>query len=768
MPQIPSAAWRRGIGVPPERVGRPRVDQPMIDDGPWSGVPIGGMGAGSIGRTYRGDFRRRHLTVGRHRVEDDPYSAFSVFVGQPEGGGRAHVLSTLRPDAPGAWAFDMPVGGGTYHALFPRAWFEYEWPELPIRLVEEQLSPVVPGDESSALPVGTFTWSIENPTDRPLVVGLMLSWLERLDAETGVGGPAVHAVARAAGAAGVEVRAPAAGGGMPASLALVAREAAGVEVSARGGLPVAAVDEVWRDFAADGALDGESDGGATGTPSAASPAEGRFAATAARVTLAPGGRAEIRFALAWDLPFAIFGDGARLPRRYTRRFGTAGDNAFAIAAEALIEADSWRTRIDTWQAPILDDPARPDWYKAALFNELYFLLDGGTLWTDDGPERPAADAGRDAGRFALLECVDYPFYNTLDVDFYASWALLRLWPELELGIARAFAATVAEADDDVVTIEATGAQVVRKVAGALPHDLGGPDESPFGRSNRYQFQDPNVWKDLNPKFVLRLWRDHVVTGDPTLLAETWPAVQAALEFVAAMDRDGDGLPEHDGTPDQTYDTWPMHGPSAYGGSLWLAALAAGARIAEIVGDGSAALRYGELFARARASYEAKLWRGDRYAFDGRSDSVMADQLVGQWYADATGLGDLLEPERVLATLRTIHRLNVRGFGGGRMGPVNGMCPDGRVDRSSEQSQEVWIGTAYALAAFMIGRGLVEEGWETARGVAEVTYERGLWFRTPEAYDEDANFRASIYLRPLAIWAIEEALERQAGRARRIG
>ena len=39
------------------------------------------------------------------------------------------------------------------------------------------------------------------------------------------------------------------------------------------------------------------------------------------------------------------------------------------------------------------------------------------------------------------------------------------------------------------------------------------------------------------------------------------------------------------------------------------------------------------------------------------------------------------------------------------------------------------------------------------------HERGLWFRTPEAYDGDGNFRATIYLRPLAIWAIEEALRR---------
>ena len=110
---------------------------------------------------------------------------------------------------------------------------------------------------------------------------------------------------------------------------------------------------------------------------------------------------------------------------------------------------------------------------------------------------------------------------------------------------------------------------------------------------------------------------------------------------------------------------------------------------------------------------------------------MADSLAGQWYADVTGLGDVISAERVDTTLRTIHRLNVGGFAGGAMGAVNGMRPDGTVDEASEQSAEVWVGTTYALAAFMLGRGLTEEGWETARGAAAVTYERGLWFRTPE-------------------------------------
>ncbi len=212
----------------------------------------------------------------------------------------------------------------------------------------------------------------------------------------------------------------------------------------------------------------------------------------------------------------------------------------------------------------------------------------------------------------------------------------------------------------------------------------------------------------------------------------------------------------------------MTGPSAYGGSLWLAAVAAAEAMARRLGDDEAARRWEGWFERGQVAFDVRLWRGDHYAYDDgggvSSDSIMADQLAGQWYADATGLGDLVPRERVETALRTIHATNVRGFADGRMGAVNGMRPDGTVDTSSEQSPEVWVGTVYALAAFMIGRGLVDEGWETGEGAAAVTYERGLWFRTPEAYDEAGNFRATVYLRPLAIWAIEEALRRhRAGR-----
>ena len=121
-PEIPSVAWRRPMGQPCPDVGHPRVDVPMIDDGPWAGIPIGGLGTGSIGRTHRGDFARWHLEVGRHRFSPVAADAFSVFVGRPGEPGTATVLSTLRPEALPDWGWTLPEGAGTYHALFPRAW----------------------------------------------------------------------------------------------------------------------------------------------------------------------------------------------------------------------------------------------------------------------------------------------------------------------------------------------------------------------------------------------------------------------------------------------------------------------------------------------------------------------------------------------------------------------------------------------------------------------------------------------------------------------
>ena len=108
-----------------------------------------------------------------------------------------------------------------------------------------------------------------------------------------------------------------------------------------------------------------------------------------------------------------------------------------------------------------------------------------------------------------------------------------------------------------------------------------------------------------------------------------------------------------------------------------------------------------------------------------------------------------------SALKKIYDNNVMKFGNGDMGAVNGIAADGTIIRTNEQVHEVWIGTTFSVAALMLADGMKDEAYHTAWGPYHVVYEsKGYWFRSPEAYDETGNFRASMYMRPAAIWAME--------------
>ncbi|MGZ8515386.1 MAG: GH116 family glycosyl-hydrolase, partial [Candidatus Limnocylindrales bacterium] len=492
-PRIPAVAWRRPMGLPCPEAGHPRVSYPMIDDGPWGGVPIGGLGTGSIGRTHRGDAARWQLEVGRHDFWPVAADAFSIYAGVPGTTGHATVLSTFVPDGLPAWNWTLPVGGGTYHALFPRAWQTYEPNVLGVRLSGEQLSPVIPGDlESCALPVGSFEWSVENPGPGPLTVGLMLSWQDPAsDPRQPASAGAWHETIESPHAGGAVLHAPAgAPPGLRGTFAIAASRGPGLTVTVRSRFDARSDRELWADFAADGQLDPVDDR----RPSADGEAIG--AAVAVTVELGPGERRSLLFALAWDLPIVEFGAGRRWWKRYTRSWGRGGERAFDLASHALERTPVWRRAIEAWQRPVLEDPSRPGWYKAALFNELYYLVDGGTFWEGGEVGGPEPDPD-DPGRFALLECLDrdYAYYETVDVDFYASFAVLRLFPELEMRSIRDLLAAIPADDPEEVTVKASGARARRKVAGTVPHDLGGPAADPFYRNNWYVYQDVSTWKD---------------------------------------------------------------------------------------------------------------------------------------------------------------------------------------------------------------------------------------------------------------------------------
>jgi non-lysosomal glucosylceramidase len=774
---IPKVAWKRAIGEPLANAGirKPALDGKIVDDGYWQGAPVGGFGAGTFSRTYRGDFSRWHLKGGVHKYETVYANQFAIYE-KSEGASDA-VAQVLFTDHPrnqelSAWKWDYPVGAGTYSALYPKSWYDYRWDKLPAHVTLEQFSPILPENyRETSYPVAVYRWHAENSSTKPVTVSVLFSWTNMLGwlrnsshdfQEATNAGNENRMIMEQMGEAGTmkgiifdRSRPGAVQNDWDGQFAIAALESPGVEISYQTTfIPEKGGAEVWTPFSTDGRL-ANSDEKWIGS------GEVLAGAIAVRFTLQPGEKRVVPMVIAWDLPLVEFGEGRKWYRHYTDFFGTTGRNAAKIAAEGLKNAGSWSDAIDAWQAPYINDESKPEWYRGALFNELYILADAGSFWG-----RPVGADAKTHPSFAFMECFDYPYYETLDVRFYGSVPMAKFWPEIDKQVMRQFADTVPQQDSDKLLWNWKSDQEhklifrTRKVKGAVPHDLGAPQEDPFFKPNQFSWQNTNGWKDLNSKFVLMVYRDYVFTGrtDKAFLRYTWPAVKEALEYLRQYDHDGDGLPENDGFPDQTYDVWVVRGPSAYCGGLWLAALRAAEEIASALGDTDSVSKYRDLFARSQASYVKKLWNGEYFRYDTLSeykDDIQADQLAGQWYANLTGLGDLVPLEMQRSALKKIFDYNVMKFGNGEMGAVNGMSPDGTIIKTNEQVQEVWTGTAYSVAALMLSDGLKDEGYRTAWGVYHVTYEsKGYWFRTPEAYEVDGNFRASMYMRPAAIWAME--------------
>jgi len=786
--RIPEEAWRVPLGMSPENPGRqqPKSCDIGVDDGYWQGAPVGGFGAGTFSRTYRGLFERWHIKAGVHKYQCVPGNQFAFFAQEEGLPPMALVLSVGSPggNALSSWNWGYPAGAGEYAALFPKSWYSYDLPGAPVVLKLEQFSPILPHNyRETSYPVAVYKWAIENTSTRIVTASILFSWTNMIgwfrDMTPAFSGVLSHG----------NFNTPFVGDsedgtirgilfdrirdrqvteewdGQFAIATLLENNAEFYYLASFN--PRSSGAEIWSAFSADGTLPNHN----TGIVSAG---EEIAAAIAVRVVVKPGEIACIPMTLAWDLPIVQFGAGRKWLRRYTRFFSSTGTNACEIARTALRSYDTWSDAIDRWHNSFVEERSTPQWYRAELFNELYHLPDVGMLWGYELLPDVDASFNGDEG-FTHLECYDYPYLGTLDVRFYGSWPLLMFWPELEKKELLQYARAAAREDRHystcawMVRVGKTPDPIPRKVRGSLPHDLGNPREDPLFQINQYNWLDTSTWRDLAAKYVMLVWRDYWYTGksDLTFLREHYPTVLATMEHLSRYDVDRDGLIEHGDFPDQTFDTWPARGSSAYTGGLYLAALKAVSEIAAALDDPNTCSRYAERFLLAQRSYIQKLWNGHYFNYDTGSDyktASMAAQLTGQWYALLTGLGDIVPKTMRISALEHIFKNNVLKFNGGLMGAVNGVSADGHL-LCEEQAAEVWAGITFALASHMILEGMPEAGFKTANGVHNVVWDysgRGYWFRTPEAYDTYGEFRASMYMRPMAIWAIAAALRLAAG------
>ncbi|MBD2114045.1 MULTISPECIES: GH116 family glycosyl hydrolase [Cyanophyceae] len=821
LPQIPFQAWQRLLGQPWEHHYIVRYAS-NLDDGPNHGAPLGGLGAGCVGRSPNGDFNLWHLDGGEHVFQSFPGCQFSLW---EQGGGRtqSYALSTQPPedDSLSSWSW-YPASTkarttGSYHALYPRSWYRYE-NVFRAQITCEQISPIWPDNyREASYPVVAFEWTAHNPTTTPITLSIMVSWQNMVGWFTNTqkspevllrddGSPYydyVPAIVQSTGNFNEFINAdglkalvmngawqgePKEGDGQ---WCIAALDDPNVEVSydLRWN-PTGNGRDLWDSFAKLGRLMNLLD------TSPAEEGEQIGCAIALRFTLQPGETRQIPVALAWDLPVTEFAAGVNNYRRYTDFFGTDGRNARAIAFDALTEYKTWQQQIAAWQQPILDRPDLPDWFKMALFNELYDLASGGTLWS-------AATGADPVGQFAVLECIDYRWYESLDVRLYGGFATLLLWPELEKAVLRAFARAIPAQDERrriigyYVTMGLENPPAIRKLKGATPHDLGAPNEHPWAQTNYTSYQDCNLWKDLGSDFVLQVYRAYQFTGatDVAFLKDCWPAVVDTLQYLKQFDRDGDGIPENEGAPDQTFDDWQLKGISAYCGGLWLGAMEAAIAIAEILTAAGLApgntpillSQYRRWLDNGLKAYHPKLWNGRYYRLDtgSGSDVVMADQLCGQFMVRHLGLPDLVEDEFTLSALDAIYdacfvkfnqvvqsqeRPPQQKFEGAQLGnfsaatlkmaigAANGVLPDGSPeDPDSTHQQEVWIGINFGLAAFFAQMGKTEEAMAIAESVFQQIYAYGLQFRTPEAITALGTYRACHYMRPMAIWGLYDVL-----------
>ncbi len=715
---IPTQAWSRDINA----------------GGYIDGAPVGGFGAGTLTWDFAGDFYTTRLNIASAPTgTSPPYTTDSNahFYLYQKLSGQTAVFEKLNASTLGS-------GEATYYSLFPKSWVSYYGTTFPCPTTVTQFSPIIPGDYTrSSYPEGIYEWDVTNNQAVSCDFAVMLTFDNTFGgtnaAVTTSGSNVGLVLTRNTGNATTSAQ---------GEFTLATQGGAGVSVTYQSAASVATLQTA---FSAAGFLNNT-----VGTNT--------IGGVAFKVTLAPGQSVKIPVVLAWDVPLAKPGTGASWWREYTRTYGRTGLGSAAIAFDALTNYSTWESSIDTWQNSILTGPY-PSWMQQMLFNELYYYFTGGTMWESGQYGTTSYDAGPDM--FSSLESYIYSFYGTSDVRFYGSWPLALLWPNIDKQEVEQFC--------DSVTL--TGAQPLPRPAaiGTCAHDFGSLNDV-FTAWNDYTYRNSTLWRDLNSKLVLMVYRVWELGGktDTTFLNYSWPAVQEAMTSVHNQ-CDANGLPnisatDANGGADCTYDDMGLNGDTAYCGSLFLAACEAAQAMATAEGNTALANTYQSWLTAGQTGF-ATLWNGNYYNIDnGATDTaqnrIMVDQLAGEWYAKALGLPGIVSDANANSAWQKVHDNNWAKFDSGADGAVNSMTSGGAIDTSWPQSQEVWVGVSWGAAAGMVQQGMFTQGTDIGYSLYNSIWNTGqFWFRTPEAWQTGlSNVRAPYYMRANAIWALKHAYD----------
>ncbi len=263
--------------------------------------------------------------------------------------------------------------------------------------------------------------------------------------------------------------------------------------------------------------------------------------------------------------------------------------------------------------------------------------------------------------------------------------------------------------------------------------------------------------------VIKTCREWKICGDTAWLKRWYPAVRRSLEYAWSPANPDRWDPEQSGVitgrQHHTLDV-ELFGANSWLTGFYLAALKAGAEMADALGETADAKLYRSIFERGRKRMEDELFNGEYYiqkidlsdrtlldSFDGADtcywndetheikyqigNGCLIDQVLAQWHADLIGLGDIFSPDRVASALLAIHRWNYlptlrnyanfwRVFGlNDEAGTVICSWPHGDMPAIPvPYATETMHGFEYQAACHLILRGFPELGLEMVRAVRD--------------------------------------------------
>ncbi|XP_063822663.1 non-lysosomal glucosylceramidase isoform X1 [Ostrinia nubilalis] len=534
----------------------------MISAQRMYGCPIGGIGGGTIGRGFKGEFCRFQLYPGIYEYVTIPECQFIVNIRNDNKETIFQsVLSTYEKPkkAPSTWEWNLNPEDCEYTGLYPRAWTTYDLSKYGVELVCRQISPVIPHNyKDSSLPCVVFVFSAKNVSNEHRDVSITFTWTEVLGSTNKKKTAAKLDLERYSEEHTSGVTLEQKIEDTPCTFTISKRKLENETIHEDYCLWNVSKTSayVWECLKKNGRLEPDPsltppppkvpDKSDTGEKEKKEKQKKIYkcdsVGLSSVISLDPGGHGSTEFCLAWDMPIIKYKKDKKVHKRYyTKYFGSDGIAGASIAAYALRNYKNWEKLLAEWQDPILTNSNIPDWLKSALMNELYFIADGGTIWYDVHDEYPDTDPRHNFGLFGYLEGHEYRMYNTYDVHFYASFALAQLWPNLQVVLQYMFRDTIGLETEKSRQTLYDGKSVKYKIKDSIPHDLGDPEGLPFANINAYNIHDVSEWRDLNLKFVLQVMRDYRL-----LRAHSAPFTTERYRSMAFIDD------VRDGTEDDLY------------------------------------------------------------------------------------------------------------------------------------------------------------------------------------------------------------------------